>query len=608
MKRITIKKALEQYDSNKGYGRTLIKEEPHIKELRSFYVELKEEDLSPSSLLKLARILIGKNTRTDTSESGKTFEELVNALGGYEALDTLNAAKELTEDNVVFLEKHPKEAKALASNIVFFSKNTAASAMKNIFNAAEKMKNPQELILIFKELELISQRENAVFFIDALSLLNRHGLNSDEVIPLLKESEHIIFIVQILKTLVKSNPALITMPNLISILQIKKPYIFLGMYKNLPPNQKSLDSLYHANDTLDQCIWSQDILKNFKTAEWDPQPYLQAILSGKLNGWALTTATTKLVDLKLKAEIVPLILSTTVTHSNESVELVKAVNILNKEGLDEDLLKLAFGTPKFSNTVAAALTTLQKAQCYTKTSQTFACFSPEYALGLAQFWIQFSRIECSEPSLRINMLKHPQCASYTANVIEFLRQHELHIERNISVICNAKLTSDALFNLLNVMNEAKILDQTSLDHLFPKLSFIKTLYSSAKCLANGKKLDSFNFDTLISDPINAVALAENLGGKSYKELAYLKNPGAQDFVTIRRNTKILCQGHRQGLFFPEMSAEKKLSFEKYRGMTLAAVQKEILIKIAKYSGNRELEEEVEHHIANVTYSSFLKAQ
>ena len=143
MKKITIKKILERYDNHKGYGRSFIKEEPHIKELRSFYNDLKEVNLSPSSLLKLAMILIGKNTRIDTTESGKTFEGLVNRLGGYDALDTLNAAKRLTAENVAFLEKYHAEAKALAPVIVSISKNIPPSSIKILFNAAERMKNPR---------------------------------------------------------------------------------------------------------------------------------------------------------------------------------------------------------------------------------------------------------------------------------------------------------------------------------------------------------------------------------------------------------------------------------------------------------------------------------
>lgn len=138
MKKITIKEALDNYDNNKGHRRTYIKEEPHIRELRSFYENLQEDDLSPSSLVKLALILIGKNTRTEESASGKTFKGLVNKLGGYEALDTLYAAKQLTEDNVVFLERHPNEAKALAPLIISIAKNPMGSDLKKTLSIAEK--------------------------------------------------------------------------------------------------------------------------------------------------------------------------------------------------------------------------------------------------------------------------------------------------------------------------------------------------------------------------------------------------------------------------------------------------------------------------------------
>ncbi len=606
MKRITIKKALENYDEKKGLGRTLLKEEPHIGELRAFYNELlekKEKNLSPSSLLKLAHILIGKKTRTDESESGKTFEELVKGLGGYKALDALNAAHQLTEDNVVFLEKHPTEAESLASSIISITKNTSVPTMKNILNAAEQLNNPQDLSAFFKDLEIISRSENAYFFIKILSLLNKYGLKSDEVTSLFR-LDNVISIASILDTLAETNSALITKPNLISILKIKKPYVFIDLYEHLPPNQSSLDSLFEANDTLEKCSWSADILLNFKNAGWDPQPYLKAILGGEINGWELKSAIEKLTKLKLKLDTLTFILQTMFSHSDNSTVILEAVIILNTlEGLDETHLKVAFKEPKFSKTVAAAFATLQQAKCFEKASQIYVCLYPEYALGLAEFWIQLSKIKHADLTLRRVMLSSPQSSSYAATVMDLLQEHKLDNPKNLWAVCNARLSSGALLSLLNVMSEAKILNQPNLSHLFPRLSFIKTLYSGARCLANVGKLDTFNFESLIADPINAVMLAKNLGGKAYKDNVNIKNPGAQNFVTIGNNIRTLCQVHRQGRFFQPVPAEKMESFEKHRGITVAQAQNEILIKIAGYSGNHSLEKEVEQHVAQDVFSS-----
>jgi hypothetical protein len=611
MKRILITKALTRYDTNKGYGRTLIKEEPHIKELRSFHDELKEDILSPGSLQKLALILIGKNTRTDTSESGKTFENLANKLGGYEVLGLLGGAKQLTEENAAFLEKHPVEVKTLAPLILYLSKSTAPATIKIIFNAMEKLKNSQELIAIFTELEGISRRDKVSFFMSTLSLLNNHNLNTDEVMPLLRGTEHfnqIVMINKILKTLADKNPSLITLPNLVNILKIKYHTIFHDLFEILPPDQESLDSLFQSNNTLDNSSRTKDLIANFKKGGWDLHSYLKTILSGKVNGWTLWHATTKLSALKIKAEVLPMILQAIFAHENNSIELVAAVEVLNKEGLDEQFLKLAFEVPAFSHKIAEALITLKKAQCYNETTKLYVCLKPKYAPELAQFWIQFTKVEC--PNLapyKADMLRHPQCASYTAAVIDFLRQNELHHENNIISICNAKLTSYALLNLLHTMKEAKLVNQPNFDLIIPRLAFIKTLHSGARCFANAGKLEQLNFETLVADPINAVALAESFGGKPYpqKNIHYI-NKGAQDFTTIRRNTQILCQGNRQGLFFPAMSQEQIKSFEKTKGKTLAEAQKDILLKIAQYSGNQELEEETKHNIAEQAYKSFLK--
>lgn len=606
MKKITIKEALDNYDSSKGYRRTYIKEEPHIKELRSFYEDLEEDDLSPSSLLKLALILIGKNTRTEESASGKTFEGLVNKLGGYEALDTLYAAKHLTEDNVVFLERHPNEAKALAPLIVSIAKNPIGADLKKIISIAEKIKNPQELMAVFKELALVAHSN---FTINILSLLNQHNLNTDEVMLLLKGSEqHLIIIYQILETLA-INPSLITLPNLINILKIEHLYDLHALLKILPPDQETLDSLFQSgvSYTLGQYYWIEELVTQFKNASWDLHPYLGIILSGKINGGAVKKAITELIELKVNSELLPLIIPTIFNNSHESAQLMEALKTLHKEGLDEGFLKIAFAIPKFSNELAAALVMLQKAKCVNEATKVYIGLSPEYALGLAQFWIQFSNAGCVDLSYRAAMLKQPQCASYTAEVIEFLQQHKLHDEKNIIAVCKAKLTSKALLNLLNLMLEAKILNQDSLDILLPRLSWVKTLHHGAQCLANGDKLNALNFDSLVSDPINAVALAGNLGGKLYpKDKPSFKNPGAQDFATIRRNALVLCQGYRQGLFSTGMSSEQRQDFETKRGKTVEQAQKEVLVKIAQYTGNHALEGATEHNIAQETYSSILK--
>lgn len=605
MKRIIIEKALEQYDSNKGYVRTLVKDEPHIKELRNFYSELTEDTLSPSSLQKLALILIGKNTRTSETESGKTFENLVNKLGGYEALDTLHAANQLTGDNVAFLEKYSTEARELVPLIVSISKTPESGNIKEIFSIVEKTKTRQERITAFKELELIALTKNAWFYINTLSLLNGYDLNTSEVIFLLKGTENIIFINQILISLIEKNPSLVTLTNLINITKLKSPYRFHELFQCLPPDQHSLDGLFQANATLDQSIWFKDIFSNFRQAGWNPHPFLGLILGGQIDAYTLKAATTKLMKLQLKPDLVPLILHTMILHSKEANVLADAVEILNKEDLNENFLKYCFELPQCADKLAAALITLQKEQCYNDTTKTYISSSPEHALGLAQFWVQFSQGEYSDSSPRDVMVKQPHCAAFNAEVIEFLRQHQLHEENNIIAICNAQLTSRALLSMLKIMEKAKILDQKTIDILLPNLFFIKTLCSGMQCLAHSEQLNLFNFDTLMSDPINAVALAENLGGKSFpNNFTSLKDKGAQNFVTIRSNTKILCQGYRQGLFFPLMSTEQEHSFKQHSGKALAEAQKEILVKIAQFTGNGALETETEQNIAEEAYSSF----
>lgn len=77
MKVETIKNEIAFYDLNKGLFR-IIKDEPHIKELRDFcntkLVDI--NTLTPALLIELAGILLGKNDRDSDSVSSQIFRNL----------------------------------------------------------------------------------------------------------------------------------------------------------------------------------------------------------------------------------------------------------------------------------------------------------------------------------------------------------------------------------------------------------------------------------------------------------------------------------------------------------------------------------------------------
>lgn len=623
MKAETIKKQISLYDQNKGYFRTL-KDEPHIRALREFCNNKLAgiETLSPSLLLELATILIGKKDRDGDSKSSHIFRKLVGYLGGYEVLDCLNNQKQLSAEYVVFLEKNPKHAKALAPLLASIGKKIPSSIKTIVLHAAEMMSEPEQLVEMFKYFREFAFAEDAVLYFETLDILNRYGINTDAVVPLISEVKQLFSKKQALEMLYDINSQLFNRDNVINILKLQNPYHFYKLLELLPNTQDNLNRLFAADGILDKCSHAEEIIKNFKSAGWELQPYLKSILSVDRNGFKIECATDRLKEMTINPELLPLILETIFARSNESMALVKAVAFLNPENLEEDALNLAFAT-KHPERVAEAVVALKKAKLFNNQTTAVICSHPEHALGLAQAMIQLSCLNCTVNAAYDGLDQYPQSAEKVAKVIEYLQENSLiHNSNNkpevgkgrvklstdvvVAVVCKAELTDDSLLKLFEIMKAATLLDIYNLHKLIPKLKYVKTLTSAARCLANSNQLDQLNFDSIISDPINSIALAENLGGIPYSPLLpEMIDEGAQDFVAIRKAAKILASGQRRGLFFPKLEPEKLQSFEKATHRKMTAIQNETMIKIAQYTSEHHLERATEHHIANSSYFSIL---
>lgn len=623
MKAKIIQKQIKLYDQNKGYFRTL-KDEPHIKELREFCNNKLEgiDTLSPSLLLELVTILIGKKDRDGDSESSRIFRMLVNYFGGYEALDCLNNQKQLSVEHVVFLKKNAKHAKELAPLLASISKKLSPSIMTIVLHAAEMMLEPEQLVEIFKYFRQLAFAEDAFLYFETLGALNRYGINTDDVVPLLIDVKQLFSKKQALETLFRINPQLFNLDNVINILKLQNPYHFYKLLELLPHTQESLNKLFAADGILDKCSFAEEIIKNFKSAGWEPQPYLTYILSVDRKGFDIECATGKLKEMTINPELLPLILETLFVRSNESMALVDAVALLNQEGLEEDALNLAFAT-NYPERVAEAVVALKKAALFNNQTTDVICSHPEHAFGLAQAMIQLSHLDCSVNEAYDGLDQYPHSADKAANVIGYLQANslihnsnnksevsqgeiKLSTDRVVAAVCKAELTDDSLLKLFEMMKTVNLLSIYNFHKLIPKLKYVKTLASAARCLANSNQLDQLNFDSIISDPINSIVLAENLGGSPCSpSLPKVIDEGAQDFVAIRKAAKILALGQRQGLFFPKLEPEKLQTFEKTTHRKMAAIQNEAMMKIAQYTSEHHLERATEHHIANSSYFSVL---
>ncbi|HHI9457219.1 TPA: hypothetical protein ACP9FK_003422 [Legionella anisa] len=624
MKAETVKKQMSRYDRKKGYFRVLM-DESHIKAFRKFCTNKLEgiDTLSPSLLLELATILIGKQDRDGDSLSSIIFRKLVGYFGGYEALDSLSNQKQLTAEHVAFLEKNHKHGKALAPLLASIGKKLSFSTMSIVLHAAEMMSEPERLVEMFKYFEKFACAENAFLYFEALSILNGYGINTDDVVPLLlSEVTQLLGRKRVLEMLYKINPQLCTRDNVINILKLQNPYSFYKVLELLPDTQDSLNRLFAVDGILDKCSFTDEISKNFKSAGWDLQPYLNYILSADRNGFAIKCATDKLKEMVINPELLPLILETLFVRSNESIASVNAVAILNQEGLEEDALNLAFAT-QYPDRVAEAIVALKKAKLFNNQTTDVICSHPEHAIGLAQAMIQLSYLNCAVNAAYDGLDQYPQSADKVAKVIEYLKENSLiHNSNNkqgagngrvqlstdavVTAVCKAELTDGSLLKLCEIMKAVNLLDIYNFHKLIPKLKYVKTLASAAQCLANSNQLDQLNFDSIISDPINSIDLAENLGGTPCSaSLPKMMDAGAKDFVAIRTAAQLLASGQRRGLFFPKLEPEKIQSFEKTTHRKMAAVQNEAMMKIARYTSEHHLDRATEHHIANTSYFSIL---
>ena len=595
MKNLFIIERIEFYDKNKGYGRSL-KDEPHIKELRTFLTKIgeKERYLYPADLLDLVTILLGKKSRSE-SLSSKVFQELANEFGGFEVLDLLQENNCLNADNLDFLERNSTQAQQLAPFIVSLKNKINPSEMHLLFSSSMKLTD-EDRLFFFKFLDDSTDTNRLHYYVKILDSLKRHKIHIENAVHLLEGVDEVQSVHQHIKSLISSDLSLLTADNVTRILKLQHPYSFGKLFQVLPATQEHFDSLMEVEGTLDKSLWAEDIIKNFKAAEWELNTWLKRILTPTEYSFELSQATTMLKDIKMSSEHRVQILSRLFDYPKGSSKFAEAVVILNGNELTTNDLTLLCREKENPGSVAKAIVALKEEKSYRQETLKIVTAYPEHALGVACIFIFFDKINAPFSEECNSILERPECAEMTAKVLEYLRENELHGESNILSVCQAKISHAAFFNLLKLMKSVDILEQSTLELLVPQMKFMKTLLSAANCLAEAKKLDKINFGLVLKDPLNAIFLAENLGGKVSTNMA-------KSVVSIRQSASVLAQGQRQHLFFAAMTDKEVESFVKATNKTPTTAQNDILMKVAKYCGNNSLAEETEHHIASTAYSS-----
>ncbi|BCA96900.1 hypothetical protein TUM19329_32610 [Legionella antarctica] len=629
MKISFVMEKLGVYDSNKGYGRILFKAEPHVKKLSAFVQEMeqnvkdrrqkfneqkthaievnvkrenKSDLLSPAELLCLATILLEKKRRDDSQQSSQVFRALANEFGGFEVLELLQNKERLTEDNLVFFERNSSQAKEIVPLVMSLTPKIDALEMLVLFKLSKRMTDA-ERVLLFKFLNDCDESKLHVN-VKLLCLLKQHKLLIDNLVSLLTDAKDIIFVHQIIDTLISANSGLLTPANVAKTLQLNHPYYFSKLLKVLPVTQEQFDNLLEVEGTLDKSTWSEDIIKQFNIAGWELKPWLKLILTPTVHSFEIASAIQKFKEIKISPDLLVLSLSHVFKYPHASRNFAEAVSIISEAGLADKELNILCGVIPNPVPLAKAIVALRKEYSYREETLDVVRAYPKHAFGLALGLIFFDKVNAPDSGARKFMLQHPECAEMTTRILEYLRENNLCQESITLAVCQAKISQVAFLNLLRAMNKASLLNQPNLKNLLTKIGFIKTLASAVNCLANADKLDQCNFNSLIIDPVNSLYLAQNLGGKPYpKSLKLLTDTGARSFVNIHEKAVILAQGQMQGRFFPVMTKEQELSFKKATGKTGSAAQNESLIKIASYCGNDSLEREAEHHIGKTAYLS-----
>lgn len=638
MKISIIKDCLDNYVANAGVVRTYIKNEPHINKLQEFYKKIKgkDRDLTSEEQLRVVIIALGKRN-TNGTQSCITFDELFRHLGSKEAFEYLFERGQLTEANVLYIEKYKHIASSLSQFIVLVSEGIPsaetilAELMANVdlSNIGGKLKDIESLVkakmLTPSVLMLLAKSEAYSGVSDILFLLYRHGLYKEENIARLsKNIMSFLNIRKILLTLEEASPELMLQSNVTPILELdlnlyRFSCIIEELHKAKELKQGNLKTLFSYTEALKKGSWLKEILSNFSQGGWDIEQNLEAILATG-DEWDIKTATDDLLKLKLNPAHVKLVLDVLFKYPQQRYQIISGIETLLKAKLlDDNNLTLIFSVPQYANRLAKAMQLLKDIPSeHAAEVRKIVCATPSYADDLVVAFKELLEVGQFTPLLSGLVIQHPKSAEIVANILKRLRQNNLcgkdkiKSEDNIKLLYEKNLTNGEFNRLLFDLEQANLLNQTNLDKISEHSAFIKTLSHACTCLANGKKLDQENFDALLDEPIEALSIAKLLGGRSRPSTYNLPDKGAKVFTEIRNAACILAVTQKRShAFFPEIKSRdielfnKKLaSFNKKISKNeLLEQQKEALIKIAKMCGDGVLESETEQRLAEDAYCS-----
>ncbi|HRD70610.1 MAG TPA: hypothetical protein PK657_10740 [Legionella sp.] len=482
MKNKDISNLLKSYDENKGSFRTYIKDEPHIRDLRNFEIEVSgdERDLTGKELVALCSIILSKNDRTMNSESSKTFTVLADYFGGYDTLEFLKSNELLVDEYLVFFAKYASDNKELITQIIiiigklftsthWMSMSDYLAFFIDAFQKTSIKENRGALLKFFETIvfaNTIEARVTGILFIEHLK--NKKIL--DHLI------NHIINLNKIIFHMSQVCPELITLDNLRTLVLLNNPDFFYHDFSKISASQEHLDLCISIDNKNYQSPYALNIIRVFLNAQWDWKPYLEEILNFDTDsGKKVYSAINKLHELIPEASdnldsIVASIIQYPL-HSSDLIEAIKALNRLHLPATNWEILAV----------------------------------NPQHALVLAELFGKLHPIKGYDADLAQTFMRNsPERAPKMLQIMECLNENNLFTYANVYRVFETAIVHENTVELFKTLTQNNLLTrQDILTGLFDKAAQISIILDVVNILLRIKKLDLRNLIFLTASPETA---------------------------------------------------------------------------------------------------------
>lgn len=542
MKIQDVKNALDQYGLHAGYFRW--KKESHIQELENFYIKIngksgavvKNRQLTDEEYLEVAKIILGKNTWTETASS-ITLGALANKLGGLEALKYLHQKEKLNAINLKLVEqytiteerektsdialppgKDEEHGLMLAQLLELLDSVFPFDVLSEICERGHKGALLNKLTHIQQLVDgkvsekaaffLVLNRRNPKLLTDVLVLLNKNGLcdesnieklDSLDIQDVTPNSTKIALLKDILSLFAANDPLLMIQTNLTALFNLHELFpaikaIAEGLCLGAQLNSANIGQLLQKAEAIEKGEEIKAILEHFTQAGWPIEDYWEAILNTTDYSEEIRGAAGRLCLLNLNSMHTGLVLDKLFTAPSEGQSLAEAVELLVREAspLDTEDLKAVLNAEEDAPCLARGIVIARKSPDFCTDARTFISHAPEYAEGLALAYNQLAAAEQNTPKNRKRVLADPENAVFLGLILQYLSRAELITRSNPD-------------------------SQTNFEGIIENAEYWQGLHIACVRLAKKGKLNQSNLTLLLDTPDDAQAIAEILCEGSLEE-------------------------------------------------------------------------------------------